>query len=251
MGFLPEGRHELDRVDDLFFVDVDSLAVLLNLGAAPRPHVGVAERRRVAECVAERLTDRPALGLELLANLAILLPGVGEGRGADLVKPRFSVGDHGADDGPWHGDPLLAVRRVRFAQIVVPAFGFAHTACEVGQVNDALRIDLRVVVEEHDDVGTCARLNRRGDTRLQVVAIHGLEINLESQRFLGGRQQLLAQQLVGSRYEVVPTQPVYRRALCKGGRAASGQDAGHAADERGTALEDVTSRYCRHGFLPW
>ena len=140
--------------------------------------------------------------------------------------------------------------RVRFAQIVVAAFGLAHAVCEVGQVDDALRIDLRVVVEEHDDVGTRARLNRRGDTRLQVVAVHGLEIDLDSQRFLGSRQQLLAQQLIGSRHEVVPAQPVYRRALCKSGRAAGGQDAGHAAHECGTALEDVTSRYSRHAFLP-
>src|SRR5437868_12081661 len=31
----------------------------------------------------------------------------------------------------------------------------------------SLRIDLRVVVEQHDDVGTGARLNRRRNTRLQ------------------------------------------------------------------------------------
>src|SRR5258705_922353 len=251
MGFFPEGGHELDGVDDLFLVDVDSLAVLLNLGAAPRPHVGVAERRRVAECVTERLADRPAHGLELLANLAILLPGVWEGRGADLVEPRFSVGDHGADDSPWQGDKLLAVDRVRFAQIVVAVFRLAHAAREVGHVDDALRIDLRVVVEEHDDVGACARLNRRGDTRLQVVAVHGLEIDLDSQRLLGGRQQLLAQQLIGSRHEVVPAQPVDRRALGKSWRAASGQDAGHAAYDRGTALENLSSGYCRHAFLLW
>ena len=94
-------------------------------------------------------------------------------------------------------------------------------------------------------------MNGRGHARLQVVAVHGLEIDLDSELFLGGRQQLLAQQLIGSRHEVVPAQPVYRRALRKCGRAAGGQDAGHAAQERGTALEDVTSRYCRHAFLPW
>src|SRR3982074_1959850 len=81
MSFFPEGRHDLDLDYNLCIVDVDSLAVLLDLGAAPRPQVGVAERRRVAERVTERLTDRPALGLELLTNLAILLPSVGEGRG--------------------------------------------------------------------------------------------------------------------------------------------------------------------------
>src|SRR5262245_2125904 len=104
MGFLPERRHELDRLDDLFLVAVDRLAVLLDLAAAPRPQVGVAERRRVAERVAERLADRPALGFELLANLAILFPRVGEGRGVDLVEPGFPVGDHGADDRPWQGE---------------------------------------------------------------------------------------------------------------------------------------------------
>src|SRR5882757_5971986 len=250
MGFFPEGRHKLDRVDHLFLVDLDGFSVLLDLGAAPRPHIGVAERRRVAEGVAERLTDRPAHRFELLANLAILLPRVREGRGADFVEPRFSVGDHGADNCPWQGDKLLAIDRVRFAQIIVAVFGLAHAASELGQVDHALRVDLRVVVEEHDDIGTRARLNRRGDTRLQVVAIHGLEINLDSQRFLGSGQQLLAQQLIGSRHEVVPAQPVYRRALGKSRRAASGQDAGHAAYDRGTALEDVTSRYSRHAFLP-
>jgi hypothetical protein len=43
---------------------------------------------------------------------------------------------------------------------------------------------------------------------------------------------------------------VDRCALGKSWRAASGQDAGHAAYDRGTALEDVTSGYSRHAFLP-
>jgi hypothetical protein len=60
-----------------------------------------------------------------------------------------------------HGRAIvLAVHRVRFAQIVVAVFGLAHAACEFGQVDDALRVDLGVVVEEHDDIGTRARLNR-------------------------------------------------------------------------------------------
>jgi hypothetical protein len=108
-----------------------------------------------------------------------------------------------------------------------------------------------MVVEEHDDVGTRARLDRRGDARLQVVAIHRLKIDLDSQRFLGGRYQLFAQQLIGSRHEVVPAQPVHRRALGKGWCAAGGQDAGYAACERGAALEDVASGYRRHSFLRW
>jgi hypothetical protein len=94
MRVLPERGHELDRLDRLLAVEHDGLAVGLDLLAAPRPQVGIAERRRVAEGVAERLADRPALGLQLLAGLAVLLPGVGKLVVADFLEPRFAVGDH-------------------------------------------------------------------------------------------------------------------------------------------------------------
>ena len=77
MGFLPEGGHELDRLKCLLAVD-DDLAFFVDLLAAPRPHIWVGERRRVAEGVAERLPNRAALRLQRLADLTVLLPGVGE-----------------------------------------------------------------------------------------------------------------------------------------------------------------------------
>src|SRR5262249_50459444 len=246
----PEGRHELDGIDDLLLVDIDSLTVLLDLGTAPRPQVGITERRRVAECMAERLADRPAAGLELLANLAILLPSFGERGRANLLEPRFSVGNHGADDSPRLGNPLRTVGRVRFAQVVVATFGVAGSASEVRKVDDALRIDVRVIVEKHDYVGTGAGLDRRSDTRLQVVTVYCLKIDLDSQRLLRSRQQLLAQKLIGGRHEIVPSQPMYRRTLSKRGRAAGGKDASHAARKRRSGLENVTSRYFRHVSLP-
>ena len=114
----------------------------------------------------------------------------------------------------------------------------------------AFRIDLRMIIEQHDDVGTRARLDRRGDPRLKVVAIHGLEVDLEAQRLLGGGQHFLAQELIRSRHEVIPAQPMHGRALRESGCTAGGQDAGHAAHDRGTAFEDGPSGYFRHAFLP-
>src|SRR6185369_6228687 len=68
MGFLPEGGHELDRLECLLAVD-DDLAFFVDLLAAPGPHIWVGERRRVAEGVAERLPNRVALRLQRLADL--------------------------------------------------------------------------------------------------------------------------------------------------------------------------------------
>src|SRR5437879_3762634 len=99
MCVLPEPGHELDRLDGLLAVE-DHLAVGLDLLTAPRPKVRIGESRSVAEGVAECLAERPALGFELLADRAILLPRVGELRRTNLLEPRFAIGNHGADDGP-------------------------------------------------------------------------------------------------------------------------------------------------------
>jgi hypothetical protein len=107
-----------------------------------------------------------------------------------------------------------------------------------------------MIVVEHDQVRTGAGLDGGGDTGLQIVGVHGLEVDLDAQRLLGFGQHFLAQELIGSRHEVVPAQPVHGRTLCKSRWPAAGQDAGHAAYQRGPALEDVTSGYCRHGFPP-
>ena len=79
-----------------------TLPLVVDLLAAQRPQERIGERRRIAEGVAERLADRAALGLQLLADLAILLPGLGELLRADLLEPRLAIGDHAADDGPRH-----------------------------------------------------------------------------------------------------------------------------------------------------
>src|SRR5437868_6592286 len=98
-----------------------------------------------------------------------------------------------------------------------------------------------MVVEQHKHVGTRARLNRRRDARLQVVAVDRLQIDLDAERFLTLWDQFLAQQLIGCRNEIVPADPVYGRALCERGRAPGRQNPGHATGKRSAALENVTS----------
>jgi len=63
VGFLPEGGHELDGLDRLFRVELDSFAIGLNFAPAPRPQVGIGEGGRIANGVAERLSERVAFGI--------------------------------------------------------------------------------------------------------------------------------------------------------------------------------------------
>ena len=225
----------------------DGLAVGLDLLAAPRPHVRIGEARRVAEGVAERLAERTALGLQLLGDLAIGLPGVGELGCADLVEPRLAIGDHAADHGPRHAHVhALAVRADGLGVLVDAALALADFLGQRAHVDDAVGVEMGVAVERHDDVGTGARLDAGGDARLQVVAVHGLEIDLDAERLLGLRHHLAAEHLVGRGNEVDPLQPMDGLLLGEGRRAASGQDAGHPA-QRSAAGElqyATTLRIC-------
>src|ERR1700736_4952244 len=249
-GILVEGRHELDGVDRVLAVDRHRLLVGFHLLAAERPQQRIDERRRIAERMADSLAKRTALCLQLLAGGVGGVPRLGKFRDPDLFEPGLAVRVHGTDDSPRHRVEFLAVAGNGARVFVEPAFLARDLLGEIAEVDHALRVEGRLVVKDHNEIGTTSRLNRRGHARLQVVTVHRLEIDLDPERLLGFGQQLLAQQLIGSRHEVVPAQPVYRRALCKRGRAASGQDAGHAAYERGTALENLSSGYCRHAFLP-
>src|SRR5581483_11456288 len=89
---LPELLHELHRLERLLRVE-HHLAFLVDLLPAPGPEIRIAEGRRVAESVAERLPERAALGLQLLAGVVILLPGLGEIAEADFLEPGFAIGD--------------------------------------------------------------------------------------------------------------------------------------------------------------
>src|SRR4030095_15512781 len=239
---LPQAGHELDRFDRLLGVDDDGLAVGLDFLAAPRPHVRIGEARRVTKGVAERLAERTALGLQLLGDLAIALPGVGELGRADLVEPRLAIGDHAADHGPRHAHVhALAVGADRLGILVDAALALADFLGQRAHVDDAVGVEMGVAVERHDDVGTGARLDAGGDARLQVVAVDGLEVDLHAELFLGLRDPFLAGHLVGRGNEIDPLQPMDGLLLGIGGCAAARQDASHAAQSRATGeLEYAT-----------
>jgi hypothetical protein len=108
-----------------------------------------------------------------------------------------------------------------------------------------------MVVEQHEDVGTGPRLDCRRDSRLQVVAVDRLQVDLDAERLLALGDQLLAQELIGRGDEVVPAQPIQGRALSIGGRPAGRQDGGHAAGLRrqrsgARYLQEFTARDTSH-----
>src|SRR5262249_56128636 len=101
---LPEADHEFHGFDRLLAVEHHGLAVGFDFPAAPRPQIRIGKRRRVAEGVTERLPDRPAHRLELLASFAQGPPGVREFalRISDLLAPAFSLPDLPPDSPPRH-----------------------------------------------------------------------------------------------------------------------------------------------------
>jgi hypothetical protein len=163
--------------------------------------------------VAERLADRTAFGLQLAARVAVLLPGFGEFAVAHLLEPRFAVRDLGAYHRPRHRDVFLAVVGIAARQLVVLALRLGDRLGDVANIDEARRVELRVVVVQHHDVRAGAGLDRRGDARLQVVGVHRLEVDLQAERLGSFGQDGLAQQLVRGRNEIVPADPMDRTAL--------------------------------------
>jgi hypothetical protein len=199
--------------------------------------------------MAERLADRPALRLEQLARAAILLPTFRKFADANLGEPGFAVAQQDAERAPRHPEPAALAFRHRREDVVEAALLAADLIGDVTHVRQALGVEVRPVVHGVDDVGAGAGLDRRGDARLQVVAVDGLERDLEPQRLLRLRQQLLAQQRVGGGNEIAEPQPVQRGVLRVGGRPAGGQDAGQraAADQRAARSLEEFATINSHG----
>ena len=244
--FLPERGHEAHRLHRLLGVERE-LALLVDLLAAERPQVRIAEGRRIAESVAERLADRPALGFELLAGVAVLLPGFRKLVVADVLEPGLAVGDLGADHRPRHRDVFLAVVGVAAGELVVGALRLGDGFGDVAHVGDARRVELRMVVVQHHDVGAGAGLDRRGDARLQVVGVDGFEVDLDAERLGSFGQDRLAKQLVRGRNEVVPADPVHGARLREDRRLVRRENSGEAAAGQ---LQKPPSTDASHAFPP-
>src|SRR5205814_7564951 len=121
-------------LDGALAVDDDLLARLVDLGAAEVPQERIRERGRIAEAVSERLPDWLALGLELLANLAILVPRLGEFLGPDLLEQRAPIGDGVGADPVWHRQPPATDLRARAEHIVEAPLALADGFGDVGHI---------------------------------------------------------------------------------------------------------------------
>src|SRR5215831_16569041 len=238
-GVPPERLEELHRLERALRVDRDLLAARVNLGTAEVPEKRVGKDGRIAEAVTQRLADGLALGLELLADLAVFLPGLGEFLDAELVEPRTTVGDGVAAAPVRHGEPLAADLGARVEDVVVAALRLADRLGHVGDVDEGVGVELRPVPQHLDDVGAGARLDGGGDARLQVVGVDELERDLGSQRLR--RLRGLAPQLdVGLGDEVDPPDDVELGALRERGSATRRQDACHAGRfQKRTSLHAV------------
>ena len=100
-----------------------------------------------------------------------------------------------ADDSPsaspknWPPDEALPV-----ASLVPAALVLRDFLGDVGQIDEARLVEVRMVVEQHDQVGAGAGLNARRDARLQIVAVDGFELDLDAERlFRLGKQLGLAE----------------------------------------------------------
>src|SRR5262249_15793638 len=184
-GIFPEGSPELDRLNGLLAVERNGLAVLLDLLAAPRPQIRIEKSRRIAETVSHGLAERLALGLELLAGIAVLVPGFRKLGETDRLEPRFAIGVLVAKDAPRHAQPFLAVIGDRDRLFVKAALVLAEFLGHFAHVSHALGIKLRRIVQRANHVRARARLNGGRGARRDVIAVDHFDIERDAE-ILGG-----------------------------------------------------------------
>ena len=209
---LPERLHELHGLHRGRAVEHDLLARPVHLHAAEAPRERVGPRGRVAEGVAERLADRLAFLLELHPDLPQLVERLWPRGLPDLLEPGLPVGELEPDDAVRQREPPPAVLRRGLGLRVVGALLRAQPLAQVGDVDEPVRVEVGPVVEHHDDIRPRARLDRRGDSRLQVVGVDELEDDLGAQR-LRGLARLTLKLHVARGDEVDPAQDVESRPL--------------------------------------
>jgi hypothetical protein len=139
--------------------------------------------------------------------------------------------------------------------VIIAALRLADFFGHVGQIHDAVGIELRPAADHHHDVGARPRLDRRGRARLDVVGVDRFEVELDAERLLAFLGDLALEDLIGGRDEIGPAHPMHGRPLRIGGRPARREDGGEATGARcrGTRagkLQKPASRHARHRFLP-
>src|SRR5438309_4718352 len=183
-----------------------------------------------------RLAEGMAFRLQLLAGLAPLLPGLRVLFGviADLLPPGGAIGDLQTDDGIGYGKPFLAVIGDRLRGFIKPALRLADLLGDVADIDDAVGVKLRPIVDRADDVGTGAGRYGRGDARLDRQPVDAFEIDLDAEVLLGQLVDLGSDRLVRKRHVIGAPDPVQGRSLGESGGSSGSQNPGEAAGRGGS-----------------
>ena len=174
--------------------------------------------------MSERLAERLALGLHRPADLAELVPGL-RILEAGLLEPVLAVRHRPRDDELRHRHPAPGRRDAVGLRIVVPAALLAADLLrDVGDVDQRVLVEQRVVVGDDDDIGAAGALDGRRQACLDVVLVDALDRDLHP-GLPAELLRLLLEDLVGGRDEVRPLQEVQPRPLRPRGRGAGrGED---------------------------
>ena len=92
--------------------------------------------------------------------------------------PGPAVGDGVPAGAVRHREPPAADFGRAVEHVVVAALRLADWLGDVGDIRQAVGVELRPVPEHLDDVGARARLNRGSDSRLEIVGVDELDDDL-------------------------------------------------------------------------
>src|SRR5215471_7244387 len=141
---LPERDGELEGLDRLLAVDGD-LALVVDLGPSETPRDGIRPAVRIAQAVAERLTDRTPLLLELGPELAELVERVRKLAGAQLLEPVLAIVPRGRHRAERHRLPAPADDARLRDEVIVAAVALADLLGDVVHVGEPARVEVRPV----------------------------------------------------------------------------------------------------------
>ena len=188
------------------------------------------------------------LFFKALADLEILVPGVGYGK-AKLLEHVLAV-DDGIGDVEQRHAPGDAIHRGGAARPVVDLVT-AQLLEERVVVGQAAGEQMRLVGVHLDHVGAAAALDRGGDPRRHVVLVDLLDRHLDA----GGLRELLGLPVdlgVGGGNEAGPLQIVHLARLRVGRRLAAKERCCHqrpAGD--GGRLDELPPSHGAAGWCPW
>jgi hypothetical protein len=101
--------------------------------------------------------------------------------------------------------------------IVVAVLCPAHILGDIADVNEAIGIELSLIVDRHKNVGASTGLHRGRDARRYPIAANRFDRQRDAERLLALLPWLAVEQLIRDGHDINESQPVQRHSLGKGG----------------------------------